>query len=171
MELKKINFTLISILLIVLLPPHMLLGLFFHMPIFPASLEINNLLLLCTIYDLCFLAVVFYLFCKDKIKNQTPHGSLRCCLYYRGKIHTLLAPCAAFSLFFFLIFYSVGTIYNPLKSIPLSAVLGVIASVIILTMFFTIIKRREIAALEEFEEIDRQSQRILKDLEKFEKQG
>ncbi|MCI0501465.1 MAG: hypothetical protein L0Y61_06935 [Epsilonproteobacteria bacterium] len=83
----------------------------------------------------------------------------------------VIIPYMAFSVFFFLIFQSLGSVYSPLKSIFVSAILGIIVTVITVTTFFITIKKREILILEEFKEFDRQGQRILEDLEKFEKQG
>ena len=81
----------------------------------------------------------------------------------------VIIPYMACSVFLFLIFQSIGTVYNPLSSITVSVILSISLSVFLITLIHIIIKKKESFLLEEFKEIDMQSQRILDDLEKFEK--
>ena len=166
MEINKKLFLTISIILTILIPPHIILGLFF-----PLFLDINTLFLICLLYDICFFIMIYYSFVKDNKKFRESWNFLRYVMYYRGRIHMIIIPHMACFLFFFLIFQSLGSFYSPLKSVFVSTVLGIIVTVATLTAFFIKVKNREIRIIEEFEEIDRQCQRVLEDLKKFEKQG
>jgi len=166
MDLGKKYFFIISIILIFLIPPHIILGLFN-----PINLDFNTMLLICIIYDICFLTTIFYLHFKGQKKSENLRENLRYSFYLRGKIHIIIVPYLALSFFLSLLFYTTKNNIGIFKSFLVSSILGFIIAFFILTTFFVLIKKREKQILKEFEEIDRQSQKILKDLEKFEKLG
>jgi len=168
MKINKKYLSIASIFLVILIIPYILLSLFFS-----PYLDVNTLFLifLGLIYNICFFSAIIYLFIKDKKGCRNYWSAFRYNLYYRGKVNMAIVPYMAFSVFFFLIFQSLGSVFSPLKSILISVILGIIVTVATVTTFFILIKKREIRILEEFKEIDSQGQRILKDLEKFEKQG
>ena len=132
--------------------------------------DIISSFIVCLLCSFCISAVSFYLFVKDNRKCRSFSSALRWLFYYRSKVHMAVIPCVAFSVFFFLVFQSIGSVFLPLKSLLVSAILGIFISIILVTTFIFVIKKREKRILAEMDEIDRQMKRIMKDLEKFEKQ-